>query len=316
MNTDRIGTRGRQVCANLTDITFVIPSHRSSQNLRELLLDLLNLSVTIQIVLVDTSPNGDVVDFMRNDLDDPRIQTKIVPFGEPGVARNIGLQMALGQWISFIDDDDRLDIQAFERAIRAGCLLDTAQVLSFGYVIQKESGTIQHRQPPTETRSVLLSTTLAFWRYIFRREFLIKHALRFPSGLVGEDIVFLYRAFSSNPEIAGYTEMVYVYRPTSVGASSIRDRRWLVIPKQLSLALSVCHHAELQTTWLSTWRMNILSGLLSLPWQSRFEYVRSTARTFQQIPSGQLKQMALKALLAEIAFLSKRFLNRRILKAP
>lgn len=273
-------------------VSFIIPARTCLPNLAYLVTDLLNLELETQVVVVDTSDSHESspLDSLGHLLE--RIDVVQVPGGQPGVARNRGLDLATGHWIGFIDDDDGIDSDEFHQVSSSGCLESDVDVLGFGF--QVETGGKRERSPipARDSAGVLHADPLGFWRYLFRREFLCVNGICFPDGLVGEDIVFLYRAISVDPSISSCEEAFYVYRRLPTGVSSIADDRWLVIPRQMELAFSACKDRSMYALWMETWRRNIVAGLLSTPVQHWGAYVRESTHVIRRLPGGKLKRRA------------------------
>ena len=261
--------------------------------------DLLTVDQCIQVIVIDTSARAEPhqVDVLESLPADVEILT--VTNGEPGIARNAGLSAARGEWVSFIDDDDSIDPVALQQAIGSGCFDTQTDLLSFGFTLRTSTEDFRNEECPVDPADVLLATPLAFWRYIFRREFLLTNGIQFPPGLVGEDIVFLYRVIAAQPSISGCGLSFYNYCRQPTGISSIRDDRWLVIPTQLLEALIACNSHQMESIWLETWRWNIVAGLLSTATPSRGAYVREAVRVLFSVPGVQLKRKAATSAVSQ-----------------
>lgn len=118
--------------------------------------------------------------------------------GWPGRPRNIGLDRARGEYVFFMDDDDRLGAEALERLV-AKARDDSADI-----VIGRMAG-VGRRAPreifqkPLSGGSLrthpLLLTTLTVHK-LFRADFLRSAGLRFPEGRVRlEDHMFMLPAY-------------------------------------------------------------------------------------------------------------------------
>lgn len=105
--------------------------------------------------------------------------------GNPGDARNLGLEKAKGEWISFWDSDDVGITTA---------LLSELEKVGDGVELIVGHAEIVHSG---ETKLILGSNEReqvfnpGIWRYVFKRESLI--GVRFPTLNSGEDQVFLAR---------------------------------------------------------------------------------------------------------------------------
>lgn len=156
--------------------------------------------------------------------------------GGVGIGANIGLSEANCDTIFFVDGDDWLDVDGFNRA-RAHWALHPSDILFANYLEYDESA--KQTKTPADTRrwqaldrSVpfedLRLQALAFiavpWRKFYRRAFVEEHRLRFPEGdFFFEDNPFHWAACMAAESI-GFTDQVICYhrvkRPGQTMAST------------------------------------------------------------------------------------------------
>lgn len=136
-------------------------------------------------------------------------------------ARNRGLDVAIGEYICFVDSDDFVNKDYFKKILEG--LTEKPDMLSFNYqefnsnssvsVVNKKK--IVNR---TDTEKLLINTTntneLWFvWRRVFKKSFLEKNQIRFDEKVtLGEDTIFMYTVFSVLEEVAYIDSELYNYR--------------------------------------------------------------------------------------------------------
>ena len=154
--------------------------------------------------------------------------------GGLGRARNIGLDAATADYVTFVDSDDVVPRDAYELMMHAiegsGSDIVSGGVLRYDGARTRPSGL--HRRAVPETRvathvrampSLLYDTTA--WNKIFRREFLLEHGLRFPEGVYYEDIPLTVPAHFLARSVDLIQEPVYLWRERQTAEQSITQRR-------------------------------------------------------------------------------------------
>ncbi len=114
-----------------------------------------------------------------------------------GGAKNIGMDLAKGEWIGFIDSDDWVTEDFYERLIGRGEETG-ADMVGCDYHLTSEHsmeiGRIVHNNKPQQTgvldeekyRSLILDSGSLVVK-VYRREIVIDHPSRFPTGIFYED---------------------------------------------------------------------------------------------------------------------------------
>ncbi len=114
-----------------------------------------------------------------------------------GGAKNIGMSMAQGEWIGFIDSDDWITPDFYERLIRKGEETG-ADMVGCDYHLTSEHsmaiGQVVHNNKAEQTgildeakyKSLLVDSGSLVVK-VYRREIVIDHESRFPEGIFYED---------------------------------------------------------------------------------------------------------------------------------
>ncbi|MGZ4615096.1 MAG: glycosyltransferase family 2 protein [Actinomycetes bacterium] len=173
-----------------------------------------------EVILVDDgSTDGTDERLRQHAAARPNVRTTRIPnSGWPGKPRNIGLDMARGEYVFFADHDDFFGDEALER------MYDYAKTNDSDVVVAREArigrGPLPGALFTTNRANVDLSwgplLQLLTPHKLFRREFLTEHGLRFPEGKRRlEDHAFVVPAYFAAKVIsvlADYPCYYWVFR--------------------------------------------------------------------------------------------------------
>src|SRR4051794_7446801 len=209
-------------------VTVVVPVYNPGEHIEGLLESLLGQSLPAgeyELLFVDDGSTDGTPDRLAAlARSRPNVRLERIPrSGWPGRPRNVGIDLARGEYVFFADHDDRLGLEALERMHRLA-VLDDADVV-IGKVVGHGKGV--PRDVFRENRHGLTAREVPFSllapHKLFRRALLEDPPLRFPEGRVRlEDHAFVVPAYFRARRIsilADYPCYHWIRRPDAGNAS-------------------------------------------------------------------------------------------------
>lgn len=212
-------------------LSLVIPAHRIAALLPECLASIrAHGGAPCPVFLVDDG-SGDLPWATRAELAaifGGRLTWLHQPHSGPGAARNAGLALVDTPWVTFLDGDDVLAGEGLPALLRAA---------EPGVDIVFSNKTVSWQLPPRiETlwdftdqarvpiREVPCESRLSCHGKLFRTGFLRDHGIRFPEGMLWEDIVFSHRTYRHAGRVSAVAAVTYQWRKRPPGVGSITQK--------------------------------------------------------------------------------------------
>ena len=191
-------------------LSVIVPVYKAEKTLRKCVDSLLAQTLgDLEIILVnDGSPDGcqAILDDYAARFPDT-VRTKTVENGGQGRARNFGLELAGGDWIGFVDSDDWVLPEMYEKLIAAAEKEGADVAVCDTLECYEDGGT---RLLRAWREGSALAAAGSSCDKVFRRS--LVGELRFPEGLWYEDFAFSALALSRTERLARVPETLYCYR--------------------------------------------------------------------------------------------------------
>lgn len=220
----------------MAKVSVIIPIYKVEKYLSRCLESVVNQTLDdIEIVLVDDgSPDSCPEICDRYAKKDSRIKVIHKKNEGLGYARNSGMLIATGEYIAFLDSDDYVSKDMYEKVYSELKRTD-ADCCVTGYVVKKDSGDEIHKENPlgtavyesddiiTKVLAGMLGSKpdqardtdvgMSVWKCVYRKELLQDKGILFPSEreLISEDIIFQIRVLSQVKRVCTLSEVMYYY---------------------------------------------------------------------------------------------------------
>ena len=225
-------------------ISVVIPAYNAAGYIGDTLDNILSQTLTaLEVIVVNDGSADDtgavLEDYQRRDA---RVRILTVENGGPAAARNQGMPLARGQYLLFVDSDDRLEpdalAQLWEQAER-----ERPDILIFGFYIRNiaSGNTFSYFYPDAVLRSTeeirehfpgmyRHNVLNQVWNKLYATAFLRENGLTFPDYHYGEDRLFVLDSLKAASCVTVTAQCFYDYyiRPGESLVTRFYDKKFEV----------------------------------------------------------------------------------------
>ena len=217
------------------DVSVIVPIYNVEEYLVECLDSLdAQKGISLEFILVDdgsTDSSGSIAQRYAETHD--RFIYYYKDNGGLSDTRNYGIDRAHGEFIAFMDSDDIVAPGIYEKlfrmAKRDGSSIVTCNVTRFNSGKSWESGMHEHtfKGLPRKTNlaecpELVYDTTSP--NKIIKREFFLNSGLRFPTGMLYEDIPVILPLYAKAPSVSILPITGYYWRVRDLGTKSITQQ--------------------------------------------------------------------------------------------
>jgi glycosyltransferase involved in cell wall biosynthesis len=218
----------------MISVSVVLPIYNMEKYLDCSLQSLLNQSLkNIEVICVnDGSKDNSLSIIEKYKKIDPRIVLIDQENTGSGIARNNGIKVAKGEYIAFLDPDDKLYSKQALEDLYSNAILEDTEIAggNFEFIYDnfdaknlEEKNILEEEKISKEATNYVFKRNFVgnvddyqsgswFWRFIYKREFIINNNIFFPDYKRFQDIVFFAKALCMCKKIYFSKNKYYCYR--------------------------------------------------------------------------------------------------------
>lgn len=202
-------------------VSIIVPIYNVEKYLEKCIKSLVDQRYrNLEIILVDDGSTDSCVEICEKwkGLDN-RIKVYHKKNGGLSDARNFGLKQATGQYIAFVDSDDYVEEDAYERAIE-GLKKNNAQIFIMGRAYlygnkkeikqKKNIKFLMNNEEALDKMNLLKYYDVAAWDKVCEKK--LFENIEFPIGKLSEDWYTMYKVIERADRIVYDSNPLYVYR--------------------------------------------------------------------------------------------------------
>ena len=207
------------------ELSIIVPIYKVEKYLDECIQSILGQTFTdLELILVDDgSPDACPQMCDAAAEQDSRVRVIHQKNGGLSAARNTGIEAARGNWLGFVDSDDFVAPDFYEKLYNAAVNAD-ADCAVCSVQLTHEDGSRMDTPPQWKaygggyTGEEILKTItwqnnapyLVAWNKLYRRE--VFRTLRYPVGRINEDVFVFAELFDTIKKVACVEQPLYFYR--------------------------------------------------------------------------------------------------------
>jgi glycosyltransferase involved in cell wall biosynthesis len=173
-------------------------------------------------------------------------------YGNPGQARNAGLELASTHWIAFWDHDDKPVLNSIFKSINESRIEDEILIGEFGVRNIMKDSSVDLLTVKTSFNSISMNPGI--WRMVFKNDLI--HDKKFTNLRMGEDQMFLSDIKLPDRAVRFIPEIFYEY---SIGsANQLTNNKSALVDLPLAAKYIYKHTTRNSSKALKSFNMNLI----------------------------------------------------------
>jgi glycosyltransferase involved in cell wall biosynthesis len=196
-------------------VSVIVPVYNASPWLARCLDSLLGQTLKdIEIIYVDDASSDNSLEILR-EYEKKDLRLKVIAREKNGgaaAARNCGMAAAAGEYVGFVDADDYVDLDFYDKLYTAAKQENADIAKGEAFMVTTDGGKYKWGPQFDDISKNKIDFIFAFSLAIYRRDFLQQHRVDFPAEFcVYEDQIFLTKAVCFANKIALVEGTFYHY---------------------------------------------------------------------------------------------------------
>lgn len=209
-------------------VSVIVPVYNVKKYLTKSLDSLVNQTLEdIEIIVVNdgsTDNSKKIIEVYKEKYQD-KIKYLEKPNGGLSDARNFGIPHATGEYIAFLDSDDYVELDTYEKMYNKA-KEENADMVECDFIWEYPNKTkIDTGIIYKNKKEMLTYARVVAWNKLIKRDLLEKYKIEFPKGLRYEDVEFFYKMVPYYNKVSFVKEPLihYIQRESSI--SKVQNER-------------------------------------------------------------------------------------------
>lgn len=220
---------------NMKKVSVIVPCYNVERYIDVCLQSIMSQTISkndYEVILINDCSSDNTYKHLQNwEADYSDIITVVNLEQNCGVSnsRNIGLEVAKGEYITFIDSDDWVESNYLERLLEIAddeccevvlCAYNKTEKCEYIQGLASKGKVYKYDFKDISVRKSFITEYVwrsSVWGALYKREFILRENLSFPDGLLYEDGFFIYMVYFTADSIAVCEDILYNYYKNQSG---------------------------------------------------------------------------------------------------
>lgn len=187
-------------------ISVIVPLYNSEKYIYDCVKSVIdNTYKNFELIIVNDESTDLSLSILKK-INDKRIKIINNNGKGPGSSRNLGLDIATGEYIFFLDSDDILPTNALMDLKNN---IEDNDIVIGNYKIFYDSGKCENFITPNDSKFNTFFESVTVWNRLYKKQFIQDANAKFESITQGEDRLFLVDLYLYNPKVKVINNYVY-----------------------------------------------------------------------------------------------------------